>query len=96
MGIERELELKRHGLKLLKPMASSFTPTVDGRYLLLGQSDEQDHLEISKFSKRDADAYFRYSMTMYSAFFFLNVFIHLFFQSNLKFWKNPFFFLFLF
>ena len=70
MGIERELELKRHGLKLLKPMASSFTPTVDGRYLLLGQSDEQDHLEISKFSKRDADAYFRYSMTMYSAFFF--------------------------
>ncbi|XP_057738575.1 uncharacterized protein LOC130955671 isoform X2 [Arachis stenosperma] len=58
--IIRELELKRHGLKLLKPMASSFTPTLDGRYLLLGQSDEQDYLQISKFSKKDADAYFRY------------------------------------
>ncbi|XP_027189510.1 uncharacterized protein [Cicer arietinum] len=58
--IIRELELKRHGLKLLKPMASSFTPSLDGRYMLLGQSDEQDRLEISKFSKRDADAYFRY------------------------------------
>ncbi|XP_057738574.1 uncharacterized protein LOC130955671 isoform X1 [Arachis stenosperma] len=57
--IIRELELKRHGLKLLKPMASSFTPTLDGRYLLLGQSDEQDYLQISKFSKKDADAYFR-------------------------------------
>ncbi|XP_045789199.1 pyridine nucleotide-disulfide oxidoreductase domain-containing protein 2-like isoform X4 [Trifolium pratense] len=58
--ILRELELKRHGLKLLKPMASSFTPSLDGRYMLLGQSDGQDHSEISKFSKRDADAYFRY------------------------------------
>ncbi|KAI4298375.1 hypothetical protein L6164_031946 [Bauhinia variegata] len=59
-SIIRELELKRHGLKLLKPIVSSFTPSLDGRYLLLGQNDEQDHLEISKFSKRDADAYFRY------------------------------------
>jgi phytoene dehydrogenase-like protein len=58
--IERELELKRHGLKLLKPMASSFTPSLDGRYMLLGQSDEKDHSEISKFSRKDADAYFRY------------------------------------
>ncbi|KAF2282761.1 hypothetical protein GH714_043170 [Hevea brasiliensis] len=56
-SIIKELELKRHGLKLLKPMASSFTPCLDGRYLLLGSNGEQDYLEISKFSKRDADAY---------------------------------------
>ncbi|BFG39118.1 hypothetical protein CerSpe_253920 [Prunus speciosa] len=59
-SIARELELTRHGLKLLKPLASSFTPCLDGRYLLLGLNQEQDHLEISKFSKRDADAYTSY------------------------------------
>lgn len=53
----RELELARHGLKLLKPWASSFTPCLDGRSLLLGIDHEHDHSEISKFSKRDADAY---------------------------------------
>uniref|UniRef100_A0A9I9CSV6 Pyridine nucleotide-disulfide oxidoreductase domain-containing protein 2-like n=1 Tax=Cucumis melo TaxID=3656 RepID=A0A9I9CSV6_CUCME len=56
-SIIRDLELRRHGLKLLKPMATSFTPCLDGRYLLLGMNDEHDYLEISKFSKRDADAY---------------------------------------
>uniref|UniRef100_A0A2P2N2H4 Pyridine nucleotide-disulfide oxidoreductase domain-containing protein 2 n=1 Tax=Rhizophora mucronata TaxID=61149 RepID=A0A2P2N2H4_RHIMU len=59
-SVIRELELKRHGLKFLKPLASSFTPCLDGRYLLLGTNDEQNHAEISKFSKRDADAYIRY------------------------------------
>lgn len=56
-SIIRDLELRRHGLKLLKPMATSFTPCLDGRYLLLGMNEEHDYLEISKFSKRDADAY---------------------------------------
>ncbi|KAK9948613.1 hypothetical protein M0R45_004181 [Rubus argutus] len=56
----RELELARHGLKLLKPWASSFTPCLDGRSLLLGIDHERDHSEISKFSKRDADAYASY------------------------------------
>ncbi|KAL5557290.1 hypothetical protein UlMin_039526 [Ulmus minor] len=59
-SVIRELDLARHGLKLLKPLASSFTPCLDGRYLLLGINDEQDYLEISKFSKCDADSYPRY------------------------------------
>lgn len=53
----RELELSRHGLKLLKRNPSSFTPCVDGRYLLLGSDKELNSSEISKFSKRDAEAY---------------------------------------
>ncbi|GLU19887.1 hypothetical protein SLE2022_361100 [Rubroshorea leprosula] len=58
--ITRELELARHGLKLLKRSPSSFTPCLDGRYLLLGPNKELNHSEILKFSKRDADAYPRY------------------------------------
>ncbi|GLT80014.1 hypothetical protein SLA2020_514770 [Shorea laevis] len=59
-SIIRELDLPRHGLKLLKRSPSSFTPCLDGRYLLLGPNKELNHSEISKFSKRDADAYPRY------------------------------------
>ncbi|XP_062102396.1 uncharacterized protein LOC133812625 [Humulus lupulus] len=59
-SIVKELDLVRHGLKLLKPIASSFTPCVDGRYLLLGLNEEHDHSELSKFSKLDADAFPRY------------------------------------
>ncbi|KAE8649186.1 hypothetical protein Csa_014853 [Cucumis sativus] len=55
-----ELELARHGLKLLKRNPSSFTPCLDGRYLLLGPNKDLNYSEISKFSKRDADAYTRY------------------------------------
>ncbi|KAI3500067.1 hypothetical protein L1887_35882 [Cichorium endivia] len=59
-SIIRDLELHRHGLKLLKRSPSSFTPCLDGRYLLLGPDAELNHSEISKFSKPDADAYPRY------------------------------------
>ncbi|XP_075656054.1 uncharacterized protein LOC142626151 isoform X2 [Castanea sativa] len=56
-SIVRELELRRHGLKLLKRSPSSFTPCLDGRYLLLGPDKDLNHSEISKFSKQDANAY---------------------------------------
>ncbi|EXC35486.1 hypothetical protein L484_026793 [Morus notabilis] len=56
----QELELGRHGLKMLKRNPSSFTPCLDGRYLLLGPDKDLNYSEISKFSKRDADAYPRY------------------------------------
>ncbi|KAL6346285.1 hypothetical protein AAG906_033081 [Vitis piasezkii] len=59
-SVIKELELARHGLKLLKRNPSSFTPCVDGRYLLLGPDKDLNYSEISKFSKRDADAYPRY------------------------------------
>ncbi|KAK9284806.1 hypothetical protein L1049_023983 [Liquidambar formosana] len=59
-SVIRELELARHGLKLLKRNPSSFTPCLDGRYLLLGPNKDLNYSEILKFSKRDADAYPRY------------------------------------
>ncbi|KAI4294785.1 hypothetical protein MLD38_040894 [Melastoma candidum] len=59
-SIIRDLELKRHGLKLLKPLAGTFTPCAEGGYLLLGYDDLQNFEEISKFSRLDAEAYVRY------------------------------------
>ncbi|WVZ91477.1 hypothetical protein U9M48_037643 [Paspalum notatum var. saurae] len=59
-----ELELERHGLKLLPRSPSSFTPCLDGRYLLLGPDAELNHSEISKFSKKDAKAYPRYELKL--------------------------------
>ncbi|KAL0449942.1 UNVERIFIED_CONTAM: Pyridine nucleotide-disulfide oxidoreductase domain-containing protein 2 [Sesamum latifolium] len=59
-AVIQELELARHGLKLLKRSPSSFTPSLDGRYLLLGPDKELNYSEISKFSKRDAEAFPKY------------------------------------
>ncbi|KAK9108854.1 hypothetical protein Sjap_016914 [Stephania japonica] len=59
-SIIKDLDLPRHGMKLLKRNPSSFTPCLDGRYLLLGPNSALNHSEISKFSKRDAEAYPRY------------------------------------
>ncbi|XP_057727351.1 uncharacterized protein LOC130943477 isoform X2 [Arachis stenosperma] len=59
-SVIEELELPKHGLKLLKRNPSSFTPCLDGRYLLLGPDKGLNHSEISKFSLNDADAYPRY------------------------------------
>ncbi|CAN1809976.1 Pyridine nucleotide-disulfide oxidoreductase domain-containing protein 2 [Linum perenne] len=56
----KELQLERHGLKMLNGSSSSFTPCVDGRYLFQGMDEEENLAEISKFSKRDAEAYPRY------------------------------------
>jgi len=58
--IERDLELKRHGYKVLPRNPSSFTPLEDRRYLLLGPDGESNRREIAKFSVRDAEAYPRY------------------------------------
>uniref|UniRef100_A0A804Q430 Uncharacterized protein n=1 Tax=Zea mays TaxID=4577 RepID=A0A804Q430_MAIZE len=49
-----DLELERHELKLLPRSPSSFTPCLDGRYLLLGPDAELNYSEISKFSRKDA------------------------------------------
>jgi phytoene dehydrogenase-like protein len=58
--IERELELARHGYKVLPRNPSSFTPLPDGRSLLMGPDAGLNRREIAKFSARDADAYPRY------------------------------------
>ncbi|XP_074295215.1 uncharacterized protein LOC141623074 isoform X1 [Silene latifolia] len=68
----KELELERHGLKMLRRNPSSFTPCLDGRYLLLGADKELTHSEISKFSQRDADAFPRYESQLESFCKFLD------------------------
>jgi phytoene dehydrogenase-like protein len=58
--VERELELARHGYKVLARNPSSFTPCFDGRYLLMGADEALNRREIGKFSTRDAETYPRY------------------------------------
>jgi phytoene dehydrogenase-like protein len=54
--IIHELELTKHGfMPLLMP--STFAPTEDGDYLLLGQDRGENLKEIARHSKHDADAY---------------------------------------
>ncbi|MGH7199389.1 MAG: phytoene desaturase family protein, partial [Planctomycetaceae bacterium] len=58
--IERDLELAKHGYRVLRRSPSSFTPLEDGRYLLLGPDGDLNRREIAKFSARDAEGYPRY------------------------------------
>ena len=58
--IERDLELSKHGYRVLPRNPSSFTPLEDGRYLLLGRDREINQKEIAKFSEKDAEAYPQY------------------------------------
>ncbi|HMN45374.1 MAG TPA: NAD(P)/FAD-dependent oxidoreductase [Povalibacter sp.] len=54
----RDLELHRHGLRVVEREISNFLPTTDGRYLCSGGGRTQQ--EVAKFSPRDAgrlDAY---------------------------------------
>jgi phytoene dehydrogenase-like protein len=55
-----ELQLKQNGLKILPRNPSSFTPTSDGRYLLLGPDRRFNQEQISKFSHADAEAFPKY------------------------------------
>jgi phytoene dehydrogenase-like protein len=54
--IVQDLELVRHGFMPLH-MPTTFCPTQDGDYLLLGQDHGENHREIARHSARDADAY---------------------------------------
>lgn len=58
--IERDLELARHGYRVLPRNPSSFTPLENGQYLLLGRDTEFNRKEIAKFSTKDAEAFPRY------------------------------------
>jgi phytoene dehydrogenase-like protein len=58
--IYRALELGRHGLQII-PFGGGVTLTQDGGYFGKYYSPERQHREFSRFSKRDADAYERYS-----------------------------------
>ncbi|HEY3007992.1 MAG TPA: NAD(P)/FAD-dependent oxidoreductase [Micromonosporaceae bacterium] len=52
----RDLRLAEHGYHLY-PQGPYFAPRRDGRYLHLAVDPVRRHAEISKFAKRDADAY---------------------------------------
>lgn len=52
----RQLDLCRHGLEMI-PLPASFTPALDGRYLLRTDDAAESFREISKFSKTDAELY---------------------------------------
>jgi phytoene dehydrogenase-like protein len=58
--IIRDLELKKYGFEMLPRSPSSFTPYLDGRYLMMGPDREMTLREIAKFSSKDAANYPRY------------------------------------
>jgi phytoene dehydrogenase-like protein len=62
--IIRELRLADHGFGVIPRNPSSFTPLLDGRFLLLGPDPGLNHREIRKFSTRDAEAFPRYAATL--------------------------------
>src|SRR5580698_1595418 len=55
--IIRELRLKDYGYEALERIPSSFSPFLDGRYLMMGADAALTIREIAKFSIRDAEAY---------------------------------------
>ncbi len=61
--IIRDLELTKHGYQIL-PLEETFTPFPDGRYLLRDGDPERTRRAIQKFSKRDAEVYSQFGMTM--------------------------------
>ena len=61
--IIRELELPKHGLKIL-PLPSTFTPMEDGDYLGLWDDHDITRREIYRHSPKDAEAYDEYARVM--------------------------------
>ncbi|MHB8231044.1 MAG: phytoene desaturase family protein, partial [Vulcanimicrobiaceae bacterium] len=58
--IVRDLRLREYGFETVERNPSSFTPFLDGRYLMLGPERAANVREIGKFSKRDAENYPKY------------------------------------
>lgn len=58
--IIRDLRLHDYGFELIERNPASFSPFLDGRYLMLGGSHEQNLAEIGKFSAKDARNYPKY------------------------------------
>ncbi|MFN9355768.1 MAG: phytoene desaturase family protein, partial [Alphaproteobacteria bacterium] len=61
--IIRDLELPRHGLKIL-PLPSTVTPMDNGDYLAAWADHEPTRREICRHSARDAEAFDEYSRVM--------------------------------
>jgi phytoene dehydrogenase-like protein len=50
-----DMQLARHGLKVVIRPLSYFAPMDDGNYLILDKDKARSHREVSRFSPRDAD-----------------------------------------
>src|SRR6185437_2248017 len=55
-----DLHLRDYGFEPIERDPASFSPFLDGRYLMLGTGSSRDVDEISKFSRKDAENYPRY------------------------------------
>ena len=58
--IIRDLRLDEYGFEAIERNPASFSPFLDGRYLMLGTGTGKDVEEIAKFSRRDAENYPNY------------------------------------
>ena len=58
--IIRDLRLRDYGFELIERNPASFSPFLDGRYLMLGGDEKMNLSEISKFSRKDAANYPKY------------------------------------
>jgi phytoene dehydrogenase-like protein len=58
--IVEDLRLASNGFEVLQRNPSSFTPTDDGKSLILGPDQTENQREIAKFSTKDAERYPRY------------------------------------
>jgi len=59
--VMQELELRRHGLVLYPLSADYFVPFPDGSHLLLTKDPAQAQAAIARFSRKDAEAWPRFS-----------------------------------
>ncbi|HEY1866803.1 MAG TPA: NAD(P)/FAD-dependent oxidoreductase [Candidatus Cybelea sp.] len=58
--IIRDFRLRDYGFEAIERNPASFSPFLDGRYLMLGRGIAQDAQEIGKFSERDAERFPQY------------------------------------
>ena len=62
--IIRDLQLEKHGLKLIKPEVSIASLSPDGRALVLYDDAKKSAEEIGKFSTKDAAKYFEFQQSL--------------------------------
>ena len=62
--IVRDMQLEKHGLKLISPDVATVSLSPDGRALTLYRSLEKSAQEISKFSQKDAARYPEFQQTL--------------------------------
>ena len=62
--IVRDMQLERHGLKLISPDVATVSLSPDGRALTLYRNLEKSAQEISKFSQKDAARYPEFQQTL--------------------------------